>query len=206
MFSAEVENSTLFNKAKKMISNKSFNHKTQKKTKRTEFTLDKGSNTKLNKSKSSIIEIKDTKNAFVNYNSCSSHGFLKLTPYQIIHSNLMMEKKIIEEKKKNFPCIMKAYSDKHFQFFPNKVKTSKPTKLKFDNQKMRLYFNKYTLYNPKLSLNKSASIPSYRSQERKILLKITKIKKNSNYCDKSNLCSSTLIKNNVEEVFYNQGD
>lgn len=206
MFPAEVENSALLNKAKKMILNKSFNHKAQKKTKQTELTLNKGSNTKLSKSKSSIIYIKDTKNALVNYNSCSSHGLLKLTPYQIIHSNLMLEKKIIEEKKKNFPCIKKDYSDRHFQFFPDKVKTSKPTKLTFDNQKMRLYFNKYTLYNPKLSLNKSASIPSHRSQEKKILLKITKIKKNANQCDKSNICNSILIKNNVEEVFYNQGD
>lgn len=157
---------------------------------------------KIQKSQSTI-NIK--KNVIISYKSSFTTNALKPTPYQLIHSNSMMERKRIEDKIKNNPE-NKKYCDNHFSFFVNKKSSEKCQKIKIDYKIMKFYFNKYTLNNPKLSSNRSCSIPSSRSQERKMKLNITKLNRTEFHLDKGNYCNSSSINKNPEDVFYNQGD
>ena len=158
---------------------------------------------KIQKSQSTI-NIK--KNVLYSYKSSFTTNALKPTPYQLIHSHSMMERKRIEDKIKNNPFDNKKFADNHFRFFINKKCNTKCQKIKLDYKMMKLYFNKYTLNNPKLSSQRSCSIPSSRSQERKMKLNITKLNKTEFHLDKGNYCNSSSINKNPEDVFYNQGD
>ena len=158
---------------------------------------------KIQKSQSTI-NIK--KNVLYSYKSSFTTNALKPTPYQLIHSHSMMERKRIEDKIKNNPFENKKFADNHFRFFINKKCNTKCQKIKLDYKMMKWYSKKYTLNNSKLSSQRSCSNPSSRSQERKMKLNITKLNKTEFHLDKGNYCNSSSINKNPEDVFYNQGD